>query len=95
MPVLRELAAAGAALFTLLFVSNAIFGEDTGNWRFEAALYDGATYAPRPEDVAAMNQMRFMREAPPAVRVREVFAQFLPSEGQRGKRYSSLTTIIR
>lgn len=87
MPVLREFAAMGAALFALLFVSNAIFGEDAGNWRFDASLYDSATYAPRADDV--------MRNAPPAVRVREVFAQFLPGEAQRGKRYSSLTTFIR
>lgn len=95
MSVLREFAAVGVALFALLFVSNAIFGEDAGSWRFEASLYDSATYAPRPENVAAMNEMRFLREASPAVRVREVFAQFQPSESQRGKRYSSLTTIIR
>jgi hypothetical protein len=86
MPVLRECAIVGAALVALLVVSDAIFGEDAGAWRFEASLYDSATYAPRADDT--------LRNAPPAVRVREVFAQFLPGEGQR-KRFSSLTTIIR
>jgi hypothetical protein len=95
MAVFKDIAAVGAALFALLFVSDALFGEDAGNWHFESALYDGATYAPRPEHVAAMEELRLMREAPPAVRIREVFAQFVPNEGKRGKRYASLMTVIR
>ncbi|MDE2377323.1 hypothetical protein [Bradyrhizobium sp.] len=87
MPVLRECAIVAAALFALLVVSDAMFGEDAGRGRFDAALYDSTTYAPRSDDS--------LRNASPAVRVREVFAQFLPGEGQRGKRYSSLTTFIR
>ena len=35
---------------------------------------------------------RFTRDATPADRVREVFAQFVPNEGKRSKRYSSVAT---
>ena len=30
-----------------------------------------------------------------ANRVKEVFAQFVPSEGKHGKRYSSIATVVR
>jgi hypothetical protein len=40
-------------------------------------------------------ELRFTRDATPANRVKEVFAQFVPNENKRGKRYSSLATVIR
>mgnify|MGYP003707158189 CR=1 FL=1 len=95
MGVFKDIVTVGAALFALLFVSDALFGNGAGEERFDSALYDSATYAPRPEDVAAMEELRFMRDATPAVRIREVFAQFAPGEVRRGKRYASLMTVIR
>ena len=95
MAVFKDIAVVGAALFALLFVSDALFGDEGGEGRFDSALYDSATYAPRPEHVAAMEELRVMRDATPAVRVREVFAQFAPGESRRGKRYASLMTLIR
>lgn len=87
MSAFKEFAAAAATLLALLFVSNAIFGEDAGDWRFDSALYDSATYAPRSLDVPY-----FARDAAPAIRVRQVFAQFIPSDGKRGP---SSSTVIR
>ena len=71
----------------LLFVSDAFFGG--GDSRFDSAYYDSAFYAPRSKE------FRFASDVTPAARVEDMFAQFFPSEGKRGKRYSSLTTIIR
>jgi hypothetical protein len=87
MPVLRDSAVVAAVLLALLFASDALFG--AGEPRFDAVLYDSAFYAPRAEE------FRFAPNAAPAERVNEVFAQFVPSEGKRVKRYSSLPTIIR
>ena len=95
MPVFRYFAVVGSALLALLFVSNALFGDGADDWRFDGSLYDSASYAPRAEDVAATAELRFTHDATPAARIKETFAQFVPNEGRRGKRYSSLTTFIR
>jgi hypothetical protein len=87
MPVFKEAAIAMAALFGLLFLSDALFGEDDP--RFDSAFYDKALYAARSQE------FRFARDATPADRINDMFGQFFPGEGKRGKRYSSLTTIIR
>lgn len=95
MPVLRYFGVVGSALLALLFVSDALFGDGAGDWRFDGSLYDSAIYTPRSDEVASMTELRFTHDATPADRIKETFAQFVPNEGRRGKRYSSLTTIIR
>ena len=94
MPIFKYFAVVGSALFVLLFISDAWFGED--DLRFNGSLYESAFYAPRSEEVAATTELRFTRDVTPANRVKEVFAQFVPNENRRGKRYSSAaTTVIR
>ena len=87
MPVFKEAAIAMAALVGLLVASDALFGD--AEPRFDSALYDTAFYAPRSQE------FRFARDATPADRINDMFGQFFPGEAKRGKRYSSLTTIIR
>jgi hypothetical protein len=43
----------------------------------------------------AKAEIRFRRDASAADRINEVFAQFVPNEARRGKRYSSIGTVIR
>jgi hypothetical protein len=87
MPMFRFFSVVGPALLGLLFISGAFFGEDS---RFDGALYESAIYAPRLVETPASLERRFTRDATPADRVREVFAQFVPNEGRRGKRYSAI-----
>ncbi|MCS3725172.1 hypothetical protein [Bradyrhizobium betae] len=87
MSVVREIVAAVAGVYALLFVCDALFG--VGEARFDDAYYSASTYAPRPKE------FRFAGDTPPAARVSEAFAQFAPSEARPNRRYSSLTTIIR
>jgi hypothetical protein len=94
MPISKYFAVVGSALLALLFVTDAYFG-DAASSRFDGSLYDSALYAPRPEEVVATRELRFARDVTPAHRVREVFAQFVPSEARRGKRYSSIATFVR
>jgi len=88
MPISRYLSYVGSALLVLLFVSNAYLADDESNLRFDGSLYESALYAPRAEETAATAELRFTRDVTPAVRVREVFAVFVPNERRRGKRYS-------
>ena len=88
MPISRYLSYVGSALLVLLFVSNAYLADDESNLRFDGSLYESALYAPREEETAATAELRFTRDVTPAVRVREVFAVFVPNERRRGKRYS-------
>ena len=94
MPIFRYFSVAGSALLVLLFICDAYFGDANGS-RFDASMFESATYAPRAEEVVAKTEIRFTRDASAADRVKEVFAQFVPNEGRRGKRYSSTATIIR
>lgn len=87
MSILREIVAAVAGVYALLFVCDALFG--VGETRFDDAYYSASFYAPRPKE------FRFASDTPPAVRVSEAFAQFAPSEARPNKRYSALTTVIR
>ena len=48
----------------------------------------GALYAPRVEEIRTTAELRFPRDVTPAVRVREVFAVFVPNERRRNKRDS-------
>ena len=87
MPIFRYFSVVGSALLALLFVSDALFGD---NSRFDGSLYESAIYAPRLVETTAAPERQFPRNATPADRVREVFAQFAPNEGRRGKRYSAI-----
>ena len=93
MPVFRYITFVGSALLALLFVSDAYFSEAES--RFDGSLYESALYLPRPEEIEAPPVVRFTRDVTPANRVREVFAQFVPNEARRGKRYSTTATVIR
>ena len=90
MPIFKYFAVVGAALFVLLFISDAYLRDGESESRFDGSLYQSAIYAPRL--VETLTEPRFTRDATPADRVREVFAQFVPNEGKRGKRYSSVAT---
>jgi len=94
MPISRYFTVVGSALLALLFVSDAYFNDADGS-RFNGSLFESATYAPRVDELAAKEEQRFTRDASAAGRVKEVFAQFVPNEGRRGKRYSSIGTVIR
>jgi hypothetical protein len=95
MPIFKYFAVVGSALLVFLFVSNAYFGDDDSNSRFNGSLYESAIYAPRLEQTVATAELRYTRDVTPADRVKEVFAQFVPNEGKRGKRYSSTATTIQ
>jgi hypothetical protein len=95
MPVFRYFAVTGLALLVLLFVSDAYFGDSERDSRFNGSLYESALYAPRLDEIAVTTELRFTRDATPANRVKEVFALFVPNESKRGKRYSSVATVIR
>ena len=88
MPIFKYFAVVGFALLVFIFVSDAYFGDDQSNSRFNGSLYESALYAPRVEETVAATELQFTRDAAPVDRVREVFAQFVPNEIRRGKRYS-------
>ena len=88
MPIFNYFTYVGSALFVLLFVSNAYLTDDESNLRFDGSLYQSAMYAPRAEETSATVELRFTRDVTPAVRVREVFAVFVPNERRRNKRDS-------
>ncbi|KRR08173.1 hypothetical protein CQ10_14715 [Bradyrhizobium valentinum] len=87
MPIFKYFTYVGSALLVLLFVSNAYLTDDESNLRFDGSLYGSAIYAPRVEETSATAEVRFTRDVTPAVRVREVFAVFVPNERRRGGRY--------
>jgi hypothetical protein len=93
MPIFKYFAIVGSALLVLLFASDAFFGDGELNSRFNGSLYESAIYAPRLEETVTTTELRFTRDVTPSGRVREVFAQFVPNEGKRGKRYSAATII--
>jgi len=95
MPIFKYFAVTGSALLVFLFVSDAYLGDSESNSRFNGSFYESATYAPRSAERAASVERRFTRNASPAVRVKEVFAQFVPNEGKRRKHYSSIEAVIR
>jgi hypothetical protein len=95
MPISRYFTVAGSALLVLLFVADGYFGESASHSRFHGSLYESALYAPRLAEIAVAVDRRPAREATPASRVSEVFAQFAPSEVRRGKRYAAAETFVR
>ena len=88
MPISKYFTYAGSALLVLLFVSNACLNDDETNLRFDGSLYESALYAPRQEETRTTAELRFTRDVTPAVRVKEVFAVFVPNERRRSKRDS-------
>jgi hypothetical protein len=87
MPVFKYFTVVGSALFVLLFISNAFLTDDE-SLRFDGSLYESALYAPRVAEIQTTAELRFTRDVTPAVRVREVFAVFVPNERRRNKRDS-------
>ena len=87
MPISKYFTYVGSALLVLLFVSNAYLNDDE-SLRFDGSLYASALYAPRVEETRTTAELRFTRDVTPAVRVREVFALFVPNERRRNKRDS-------
>ena len=88
MPIFKYFAVVGSALFVLLFISNAYLTDDESNLRFDGSLYESALYAPRVAEIQTTAELRFTRDVTPAVRIREVFAVFVPNERRRNRRDS-------
>ena len=95
MPIFKHFAVTGSALLAFLFVSDTFLGDSDANSRFNRSLFDSALYASSSAKTAVTDERRFARDATPANRVRQVFAQFVPNEGKRDKRYSALETFVR
>src|SRR6202049_1463530 len=95
VPIFKYFAVVGSALLVFLFVSDAYFGDNESNSRFNGSLYESAIYAPRLEETRPKTELPFHLATTPAARVKEVFAQFVPNEGRRGKRYSSTATVVQ
>lgn len=95
MPIFKYFAFVGSALLVILSISDAYFGDDERNSRFNGSFYESALYAPRLEDAISAQEPHFTWDVTPAARVKEVFSQFIPNEGRRAKRYSSAATLIQ
>ena len=85
MSVLREIAVAIVGVYALLFACDAAFGVG----RFDDDYYRASFYAPQQDT------FRFASDMTPAARISDAFSVFTPGEVKSGRRYSSLTTIIR
>jgi len=85
MTVLREVVVAVVGVYALLLACDTLFTPA----RFDDALFDRSFYAPKPQE------FRFAADTPPAIRVRDAFAQFSPGVVKPMQRYSSLTTFVR
>jgi hypothetical protein len=70
-------------------------GDNRGNSHFSGALPERAVYAPGLNKVAAKVEPSFTRDITPAARVREAFAQFIPDDVNRWKRYSSAAMLTQ
>jgi len=88
MPVFKYFTAVGSTLFVFLFISTAYHTDDESNLRFDGSLYGSALYALRVEETQTTAELRFTRDVTPAVRVKEVFAVFVPNARRRNKRDS-------
>lgn len=84
MSVLREIVAAVAGVYALLFVCDALFLPG----RFDDSYFDRAMYAP------GQHELRFAGVTP-SLRISEAFAQLPRGQARAAQRYSSLTTIVR
>ncbi len=94
MPIFKYFAVTGSALLALLFIADACFNDERSS-RFNGSMYESATYLPRPQEITPQPELRFTRDATAADRVKEGFAQCVPNDGRRCKRYSSLRTVLR
>ena len=75
--------------------ATASLDDGKGHSHFSGALPERAVYTPRSAEVVAKPEPPFGRDVTPAERVREVFAQFVPNDGKRWKRYSSAAMVIQ
>ena len=75
--------------------ATASLDDSKGNSHFSGSLPERAVYAPRSAEVVANPDPPFTGNVTPAERVREVFAQFVPDDGRRWKRYSSAAMAIQ
>jgi hypothetical protein len=57
MPTLKYFGSVGLTLLVIIFVSDAYFGYDEGNSRFNGSLYESALYAPRLEEAMAIHAL--------------------------------------
>ncbi|RJF69622.1 hypothetical protein [Rhodopseudomonas palustris] len=92
MPVFRYFVCVGPALLALLVIIDAIYGE--GPPRFNDAIYNSASYAPRAGSRSMRLERGFPHDVTPADRVRGVFGQFPANDSRRMKRYSSASSTI-
>ncbi|WP_291850135.1 hypothetical protein [Bradyrhizobium sp.] len=88
MPIIKYFTTVGSALLALLLVTGAYLDDDEGHRRFDGSLYGSALYAPRQQETMTTTEYRLPRDVTPAVRVREVFAMFVPNERRRSRRES-------
>jgi hypothetical protein len=88
MPIFKYFAVVGATLLVFLLVSDAYLTDDESHLRFDGSLYASALYAPQVVETRNTAELRFTREVTPAVRVKEVFAVFVPNERRRHRRDS-------
>jgi hypothetical protein len=79
------------------WTSAAAPGDTKGNSHFSGSLPERAVYAPgmAMDMVVANPEPSSTRDITPAARVREAFAQFVPDDGKRWKRYSSAATVTQ
>jgi hypothetical protein len=85
MPIFKYFTVVGSVLLVFLFVTDAYFNEESDS-RFNGSLFESAMYLPRLQETAEAAELRYTRDASPAVRVKEVFAQFVANEARHGKR---------
>lgn len=87
MSILKETAVAIVGVYALILGGDAVFG--AYDMRFDDAYYRSSFYAPQS------SEFLYASNITPAARISDAYAQFTPGEAKSGKRYSSLTTIIR
>jgi hypothetical protein len=75
------------------WTSAAAPGDNRGNSHFSGALPERAVYAPGLGKAGANPEPSFTPDITPAARIREAFAQFVPDDGERWKRYSSAAML--
>lgn len=88
MPVFRYFAFVGTSLLVLLLLSDACFGPGEADSMLNPPAQASAIEAlPGPNSFPT--ERWYPANMTPAARIKEVFAQFVPGESKRLKRYSS------
>jgi hypothetical protein len=77
------------------WTSAAAPSDNRGNSHFSGSLPERAVYAPGLDKVVAKPEPSFTDDITPAVRIREAFAQFVPDDVNRWKRYSSAAMLTQ